>query len=118
MGKHAKTQLSSIFSCCVLLTVLLYLAPTLSACPKVHRSTGTLSCIHSSDLCLRLSVADINFAPLPLQCVVAVIIIVAQESLILQVRDCKRFWKISHYEGVSGMSAASTAASLFAVAGW
>lgn len=36
MGKHAKSQLSSIISCCVLLLVLLYLAPTLKECPKVE----------------------------------------------------------------------------------
>ncbi|KAI1296495.1 Sulfate transporter [Halotydeus destructor] len=68
MGKHAKSQMSSIFSCGVLLLVLLYLGPTLEQLPK---------------------------------CVVAVIIIVAQKSLIMQVKDCRRFWLISSYEGLT-----------------
>ena len=68
MGEYAKSHVSSLVSCVILLFVLLLVAPALSNLPKSA---------------------------------VAVIIIVAQKSLVMQVRDCKDSWNISRWEGVS-----------------
>ena len=68
MGTLARTQISSVISCTILLLVLLFLAPVLTTLPK---------------------------------CVVAVIIICAQKSLLMQCLEFTKAWKISRYEGVS-----------------
>lgn len=68
MGTLAKTQISSLISCVIVLSVLLFLAPILTTLPK---------------------------------CVVAVIIICAQKSLLVQCMEFPKAWKISRYEGVS-----------------
>lgn len=68
MGTLAKTQISSLISCSILLLILLFLAPVLTCLPK---------------------------------CVVAVIIICAQKSLLVQCMEFPKAWNISRYEGVS-----------------
>lgn len=68
MGEYAKSNVSSLVSCVILLFVLLFFAPALSNLPKSA---------------------------------VAVIIIVAQKTLVMQVRDCRDSWRISRWEGVS-----------------
>lgn len=67
MGEYAKSHVSSLVSCLILLFVLLFFAPALSNLPK---------------------------------CAVAVIIIVAQKTLVMQVKDCRDSWHISRWEGL------------------
>lgn len=68
MGENAKSHISSLVSCLILILLLLFFAPALSDLPKS---------------------------------VIAVIIIVAQQSLVMQVKDFKSAWDISRWEGVS-----------------
>lgn len=68
MGETAKSHISSLVSCLILVLILLFFAPLLSDLPKS---------------------------------VVAVIIIVSQKSLVMQVKDFLPYWNFSRWEGVS-----------------
>lgn len=68
MGEYAKSHISSLVSCLLLVFVMLFFAPALANLPR---------------------------------CAVAVIIIIAQKPLVMQVKECREFMKISRWEGVS-----------------
>ena len=67
MGETAKSHISSLVSCVLLVLLLLFFAPLLSNLPKS---------------------------------VVAVVIIVAQKTLVMQVKDFLPSWNMSRWEGV------------------
>lgn len=98
-----KTQLASLVSCTILLSVLLWIGPFFEPLPRV----SVIICIylgtHSSYYTIYQKMPllyQLNEPDFLLQCVLASLIIVALESVIMQVTMLPKIWKLSILDGL------------------